>query len=404
MKTAGLVLDFYDDRMGETLKSVCPTPEDLPEAVKTAHFLSPDERDVLRDEAFALILHNDGKQLRKFACIDPGNTVLSTLYFMEHFDRLPAEAVKTAAVNLISFNEDFDLPVPDMLKLAAETGMSAKTASSFQEMNKIVDKMKPGKALAYAAPKMAQREQGRKAAQAIAAGKKWKGMTKVSNIVDVSVLEPAPYTEKKMAKLSALGGEYSLDRIEDVKEAIIFFSENWPSLDPKDRHEFAVKTAARAEELMLSAPEILERYGSTEYGPDVEAHLANRRSMAPHFKAVWDDLQEKRAMLEPEQFAELLAEADELSGLKYEWGGAVYDPYYATFGGRGSEKIAAAAYEDPDSGEAVTYEELSDIPREVVEKNFTPDFAEAFAADPKTIFDSMPATTKQVIVRMAKGS
>src|SRR5512144_2972417 len=125
MKTAGLVLDFYDDQ-GEILKSKCPTPEHLPEAVKTAHFLRPEERDVLRDEAYALILHNDGAQLRKFACVDEGNTVLSTMYFMETADRLPIEAVKVAAQNLIAFNEEFGLPAPDFLKMAVETGLSRK--------------------------------------------------------------------------------------------------------------------------------------------------------------------------------------------------------------------------------------------------------------------------------------
>ena len=56
MKTAGLVLDFYDDRRGEILKSVCPTEESLPGCVKTAHLLSPDERNVLRGNTTGLSL------------------------------------------------------------------------------------------------------------------------------------------------------------------------------------------------------------------------------------------------------------------------------------------------------------------------------------------------------------
>jgi hypothetical protein len=46
--------------MARFLKKAFPTPDELPESVKTAHVLSNEERGVLRDEAYALILHNEG--------------------------------------------------------------------------------------------------------------------------------------------------------------------------------------------------------------------------------------------------------------------------------------------------------------------------------------------------------
>jgi len=407
MKTAGLVLDFYDDG-GEILKHRCPTPESLPEAVKTAHFLSPEERDVLRDEAFALILHNDGAQLRKFACVDEGNTVLSTLYFMETADRLPKEAVKVAAANLVAFNEEFGLPSPAFLKEASGGVECQESVKKNPMARKRDSKNQP-----YVGDEAdwAQRTNlisvrgGADSGRVIPTANQMKtaGVSHVENLVDVSALEPEIRLKNKTASRHALRDGYSLDSYSDVLQAIDYFQWNHANFEPKDRHEYAVKTASRADELGIELPEIMERYGSTAYAPDVEAHLANRRSMAPDFRQVWDDLQEKRAMIEPAKFAELLEEADRLYGLDYEWGGAVFDPYYATFGGRGPTEKVAWAYEGHD-GTKITEQELRAIPKTEIEKNFQTDFAQAFSLDPVTIFDSMPADTKQVIARMARAS
>jgi hypothetical protein len=554
MKTSSLVLDFYDDKSGEILKQACPTPDNLPEEIKIAHFLSPEERQILRDEAYALILHNDGQQLRKFACVDAGNTILSTLYFLETKDRLPEEAVKVAAQNLMSFNQDFGLPIPE--KLASLMPVEPRSASreyirreqskDGRKVNRMVDLLTPakiasggqtiderstavarkrdsrnqpyvgdeadwaqrtnlvsirggadsgrviptvnqmktagaktaaglipgavaGSLLAHATGRdpirgaavgtaaalgahaigaaarsgqhtadnekelrrqfLAHRKEKKKESQSekVAYDKplaekpkdggtiltdeqrsvtpaervtEFERMKKTSNLVDVSGATVRPNMKRKVAGITALEGKYSLDSYSDVQEAVAFFSENWPSFSPCERHKFAVKTASRADSLGIEVPELLSRYGSTEYSPDVEAHLANRRAVAPHFKDVWDDLQEKRAMIEPEQFAQLLHEADELIGLQYEYGGAVYDPYYATFGGQGSEKLAWA-YETTD-GSKITEQELRAIPSDELSKNFQPDFVEAFGHNPTLIFDSMPADTKQVLLRMAK--
>lgn len=418
MKTAGLVLDFYDDRGGEILKEAFPTPDALPESVKAAHILSPAERGVLRDEAFALILHSDDGELRKFACVDEGNTLLSTLYFLQNAAKLPAEAIKTAAVNLIEFNKEFELPIPLELILAAETGMPTveKTADSSDAAEKRWSTGEKVAANALARKRdskqqpfvgdeadWAQRTNlisvrgGADSGRVIPTANQ---MKTASRVVDVSAAEPRPFLKSKAASKTALAGRYSLDSYLDVQRAVAYFDENWSSFTPAQRHEFAVKTAARADELGIKVSEVLDRYGSTEYAPDIEAHLANRRAVDPAHREIWDDLQEKVAMVEPEQFAQLLTEADELFNLDVHWGGAVADPYYATFGGRGHEKVAWA--HETSDGSKIDEAALRAIPRSEIEKNFASDFAEAFAANPTVIFDSMPADTKQVLARMAQ--
>lgn len=95
-------LDFYDDRTGSVLRSRIPNRGDIPDFIKTAERLSSGERRKLPDDVFALVAFDGGSKLRKFACVDKGNTALSVIYFLENKDRLPVEAQKTAAANLLT--------------------------------------------------------------------------------------------------------------------------------------------------------------------------------------------------------------------------------------------------------------------------------------------------------------
>jgi len=101
MLTSGLILDIYDDYRGDTLRALYPRQSDMPESVKTAQVLSPEDRSTLPDDAFALVMINGGETLRKYACIDEGNTRLSVEYFIKNAHKLPAVAQKTAAENLM---------------------------------------------------------------------------------------------------------------------------------------------------------------------------------------------------------------------------------------------------------------------------------------------------------------
>lgn len=100
-KLSGLILDVYDDVRGELFRTIYPTRTEVPELIKSAHFLTEVERRSLPDDVFALVLRDGDVTLRKFACIDPGNVALSMLYFEKTAHRLPDEAKKVAAKNLL---------------------------------------------------------------------------------------------------------------------------------------------------------------------------------------------------------------------------------------------------------------------------------------------------------------
>lgn len=117
MKTAGLILDLYDSP--KDLSSIYPTLDDVPELVKSAQVLSPVELDQLPDTSFALVLMEGDTRLRKYACIDGGGTAVNVQYFMKHGHKLPEEAQKTAAANLLTACGWYGVePPPELEKIA----------------------------------------------------------------------------------------------------------------------------------------------------------------------------------------------------------------------------------------------------------------------------------------------
>jgi hypothetical protein len=615
MKTSGVVFDFYDDPTGSVLKQAFPTAEELPEMVKTAHILTYEERDVLRDDAYALKMSNEGMVMRKFACVDAGNTLLSMLYLEKAAEVLPDEAVRVAAANIAEHALEFELELTpfmksmtkvafmapgSMLNAKNDKGQRIRRLPSVMYKEKTPGNVRPedmGKTAASGMSRTrdsmrqpmvgdeadwAQRtnlvsvrggadsgrviptanqmktagvegkdsagdiakgvakhiamgavpgaiiggilgESGKGAAIGAAAGgalgagvgnlkKRWDrgnkawdtvakkhGLTeeqlhqvmddefegrshdgtplgrkvdKVHNlavklrgkmplyktsgvggggvtltddvkdngpdkknpakphpgpmkdpnsfsvgqgkgdlevnykhgVLDVSGKSAKPKTKSSSAEHMALG-RYPLDSYGDVQAATHYFEEHWTELQPSQRHEFAVKTAARADELGIKTSEMLSRYGSTEYASDIEAHIASRKASAPReFSDSYNLLKEKRSSVTPDQFVELLTEVDKAAGLNWHYGNSICDPYLATYGGK--EKSSAA---DPwswqgSSGERVNAEQLQSLANtDAITKTFSSEVAEAFNKDPVGIFESMPDTTKTIMAKLALG-
>jgi hypothetical protein len=119
MRTSGLVLDVYDDFGGAMMRELYPSFDDIPGTVKQAHVVTDDVRQKLPDDVFALVLINNGDKLRKYACIDEGNTFLSVQYFLKNAHKLPLEAQTVAAENLKVACGWYDLEVPAELEKVA---------------------------------------------------------------------------------------------------------------------------------------------------------------------------------------------------------------------------------------------------------------------------------------------
>jgi hypothetical protein len=129
-RLAGFVFDAYDDVDGQVLRATVPDANTVPDFVKTAARLTSDQINGLPDDRFALVLLDEGRKFKKYACVDKGNTALSVMYLLKQAHLLPPEAVKVAAGNLIGACENHGLDVPSHLKIAAKTGISPVSGRS----------------------------------------------------------------------------------------------------------------------------------------------------------------------------------------------------------------------------------------------------------------------------------
>jgi hypothetical protein len=141
-KLSGLVLDFADDHDGEVLRSIYPTRDEVPEQVKTASVLRGAPRDQLPDDLFALVLNDGDVTLRKFACADAGNTILSVDYFLRTGHKLPEEAQKVAASNLCTACGWYGLEAPEELKKVAGIGAVLGATTALMETGGAVRRAK----------------------------------------------------------------------------------------------------------------------------------------------------------------------------------------------------------------------------------------------------------------------
>lgn len=115
----GSIIDFYDDPYGMVLKSKLAYAQ-LPDFIRKANFQDDEKLASLPDDAFALVMVDRGEKIRKYACVDKGNTALSAIYFLENKDKLPEEAQKVAAANIASYCQLYGLDVPFQLQKTAD--------------------------------------------------------------------------------------------------------------------------------------------------------------------------------------------------------------------------------------------------------------------------------------------
>jgi hypothetical protein len=416
MKTAGVVFDFYDDAAGSVLKSFFQTADDLPEVIKTAHILSGDEKATLRDDAFALVMHNNGQVLRKFACIDAGNTLLSALYFFKTAGILPDAAQQQAADAIVEACGRFGLNADHIMKVANSNMSRKRDPGHTPVVGDAADWYQRTNLLSVNGSGQSGRVMDSASSMKTAAKKHKKGEINLdshhrlnpeakpvekTSTIDISGHTPVTRFEKKASSHLALD-RYPLDSYGDVQKAVEYFAQNFAELTPHERHEFCVKTAARAEELGIEVSEDVARYGSTEYATDLDAHLANRKALASDFD--WDKVASVQKVASPEDFAVLLEKADEEAGLNWWYGGQISDAYYATFGGNKVKQAQAEWNWSHPNGASVSYDQLSSLDSDSLKSHFDDSFVSTFSKNRVEIFESMPDAHKTIIANLAAGT
>lgn len=375
MRTSGLVLDVYDDVHGDTMRRLYSSLEDVPELMKTAQNLSGEDREKLPDDAFALVLVNGEERLRKYACVDQGNTALSVMYFLENGHKLPPEAQKVAAKNLVTACGWYDIVPPEPLqKVAFMGGMLANavksnpvgTALTAIAAPSIVkgtrDSIRSNLSRVHAGEAMGEVAGGLHAlsnkvaelsgtsAMPASANPASKPSTRAATVQKTAHLEPVievtsrerawVETEKKASRYAIPSLQrYPLDSYAHVKQAAAYFEEYHMRFEPELAKEYAENLTKRASELNVELP-----------------------ASVRHFGAEPTDIFDVFKLAEDEDFRDL----------------------------EGNEMI---------TGKDLKH--LATVGLHQLKTSFGHDFAEEFHKDPVAIYKSMPREQKKMIRRMA---
>jgi hypothetical protein len=361
MNISNQVIDFADDVTKGILKLAGPN---VPEAVLSQAVLTPEERDALPAEDFALvILTKESHELKKFPICDQGSTWLSCHYFQHTNDNLPAGAMKIAASNLEKACAVFGLAVPAIVKQAAVSGIQSNL---YEEAT-------------------AKRE---------------------DKLVKVAY-------EKNSDHYFALGTRYPMPTAEFVKKAEAYFDREWRNFhDASDRYEFAHNVAARAKELGMpvESPHI-KKYASDKFGSEVTTQLNLRKGLVDgrqDMTSAIDKLASHAGSAEADTFAKTLHMFDKKAGLEKYYDKHIKDAYSATFEVREEmAKLSGYRWEDTSSGVSLDETALvkcADKKYDKIKGYFGPTLADSLKKHAVAIFESLPLDCKIVIAKIANGS
>lgn len=385
----GTIIDLYDDPMGSVLKTKVAYAQ-LPDYIRSADYQTEEKLASLPDDAFALIMVDNGKAMRKFACVDKGNTALSVLYFMETKDKLPEEAQKIAAANLLGYCMAFGLDVPTQVKKIAGVKMKEKDGDlSGTEIMPL--QSNPNKA-------------DDADSQLNATIKKTAAL-----YVDVTGKAPEPKFVKQAHSNYALHkygqGRFPLDSYGDVLEANRWFEENGKTLHPTDRQEYCTKLAARADQLGISVTSTIRKYASTTFAPEMEVRAAvgTRMQFWQSDSPERDTLKgmlDKYASAKPEAFCAELTKFDIDHGINHYWDDYVIDPVASTFGMTKQAEWTWTQGADRLTDEVLTRGVRDGKKIHEICTLYGKDLASEIVENPNTVFDSLPLDSKRIIARI----
>jgi len=352
MKTAGVVLDMYDDR-GALLPKLA-SAEDIPDFAKEAAVLEPGQLLELPNDAFALAAIDGDTVLRKFATVDPGNTWFSTQYFLSQRDYLPKTAQAHVAARLLGAHDAHHMPPPqELVKVAMDLQADADDAA----------------------------------------------------MADVTGQEPAAvFEQEKVAEDQLILGQFPVRTYEEVKTAAAFFADRCLLLHPRERREFATKLAERADQLDVRLEGSVVKYASDERAPDAKMYVLARKEYLPEsYQPALEKFASEMGGEDPRTVAEALCGFDEATGLSHLWDQHVVDPYYTMLG----EVKTAEEYIWTEGAERVTESDLKGLAANSVQalrSHFGDDFTDQFTKDPVGVFKSMPDPTKVILARLGADS
>jgi hypothetical protein len=357
IKLSNQVLDVHDDVLGEGIQKLAAKAPNV-------SVMPISERVGLHDKDFALsIITKTANKLNKYPVSDRDATWLSNEYFDMNGHKLPEGAQKVAAWNIKKACRKFDIkPSPLVEKLAQESKCNIYCENgSLQKVDKVIEP----------------------------------DLSKFAAIDEIA----ENYTHAQFAFSTPL----------HLKLACAFFERQHEKIPSHLRHKYAAQIQRRSRELGLGVQTgAVGKYASDHYSPLVDAHLSARASLLDSDNENRGRLEKIAGMkkaLSPSHFAQVLHAFDKKAGLNRYYGGALTDPFMATF----------RQMSDPYAGQRIKLASARDLSQEdlknivgtrfdKIAEYFGKTIAEEMRKDPMAIFESLPMDAKEIIVSFGDGT
>jgi len=413
------VIDFHDD-LGA---SFCATDLRPPEFLKTASFRETYE---LHDGDFALIIVDEaGKEHRKFACNDAGNTWLSLWYFENVESGLPEHAKVAAAENLATYAGIHEIDMEEMFPrtaaLCSELGISPFRHRTWHGDGGHSEKVGGAPTTTSQFWDLVERTGVSDSSWLAPADPKTKPGAPPSTLVQPGRAAPpklgsSPYRldERRVLVKSA-----SCAPIPAVKEAsapsilekVAEADRRWEDLNPWERRVVALTLAAE-EPGFGEFPAKVASYMGEEIHPNI---LDNMRWRATRVARSDEDAENylrvgamaKVGSLDLEDAVEALFLLDEKNGVVVQngYGPSLPDPYLAVYAGLKKEAMWAWTRGDAYINEHQLRSYVGTAAAKIqMGELFTDDLIDKFRKDPVKTFESLPSEQKKLIARMASST
>lgn len=394
-----MIVDHHDD-LGTYLRQSAPDLAESP-FVKEAAWA---EKPSMMDRDFAVILVEDsGKEHKKLAMNDAGNTLASIAYFLTSDHELPDGAVKLAAANLLNSAMHYGLYdyYGDSLlfneKLGSAFDVLATLADSLHgdgiiDERRVHVKSAMGNAASYAASTMGGMGKSLGAAPTVMNTAANTGMQAMKGTM------PKPMGMAMPKVASAIHSSHDL-----IKEA----QWNWPEMDPVDRREFALIIKEAAAQEGAHVPDSIAQYAGNDLNPQFELIMKRRQDYTanPDLQNDYDRLSKVAHVMDLADTTEALYLLDEQAGLLDRYGANVPDPVLSVYGCSTKEAMWSWNH----GGDYCTARELEllctdPVKRKKLEDMFTESICCAFMENPVKCFESMPVEQQVLVARLAHTS
>ena len=388
-----MITDHQDD-LGAFLRQTRPDIAD-------SHFIKEatwQEKPEMMDREFAVILvEPNGREHRKLAMSDAGNTLASLTYLLTSEHELPESAVKLASYNLLNAAMHYGL----YDEYGDNLLRHEKLGSAFDVLAYLADTL-PNQGIIDE-----RRVSVKEAMQGMAGydpNAKTVAQTGAMPNKPGSMLGKAP----KMGGTMPMGtpGKTAYASAEPttaydlIKEAQFM----WPELDPVDKRRFALIIKEAAIEEAASVPPKIAQYSGEELNPQFETIMHRRLDYVSN-----EELRNDYQRFSKVAYAMDLADAtetlyllDEQAGLLNRYGTNLPDPVLSVYGCSTKEAMWSWNH----GGDYCTIRDLellcSDpIKRNRMESMFSSDIIDAMCKDPIKTFESRPIEQQIILSRMS---